>query len=306
MQTIKQNKDITIIIVTYKSKHIITQTLEHIINQGFRIIIIDNGSNDGIENFLTQKYQDSGLELILLEHNCGFGKANNIALEKTTTKYAFILNPDTIITAKSIDNLVIEVNKDKNIALANPVFCNTATPSLDQIQDYHNNLKAKKDSNIIENDFLGGGALLMRISIFKKIGFFDKNLFLYAEDCEISGRSLDHGYKNVTIKNSYADHMNQKSTQINSKFSYYKLLYFRYWHQGWGKTYLKKRSRHLFRIWLKILHRFLSAIFYLLKCDLQNSIMRFALSVGSAAHLFGIDCFNKDNKIAKIKKQLII
>jgi N-acetylglucosaminyl-diphospho-decaprenol L-rhamnosyltransferase len=295
----KNTKDITIIIVTYKSSHIISQTLDKIINKGFRIIIVDNDSNDGIEELLLQEYKNSGLELILLKHNCGFGKANNIALEKTTTKYAFILNPDTIIAAESIEHLVKIADIDKKIALANPHLVNK--------EDYDNQHKiVKKEDKIIESDVLCGGCLLMRMSIFKKIGFFDKKLFLYGEDIEISDRALEHKYKIVTVLGSYAHHMNQKSTKINNKIEYYKLLYFRYWHQGWAKTYLKKRNRHVFRIWLKLLHRFISAMLYFLKLDLENSIMRFALSFGSFSCLCGIDCFNKTNKIAEIKRQLII
>jgi N-acetylglucosaminyl-diphospho-decaprenol L-rhamnosyltransferase len=295
----KSTKDITIIIVTYNSSHIISQTLDKIINKGFRIIIVDNDSNDGIEELLLREYKGSGLELISLKKNCGFGKANNIALEKTTTKYAFILNPDTMIAAESIENLIRMADTDEKIALVNP--------HLTSKEEYDNQSQiVKKENKVIESDVLCGGCLLMRMSIFKKIGFFDKKLFLYGEDIEISDRSLEHKYRIVTVLGSYAHHMNQKSTKTNNKIEYYKLLYFRCWHQGWGKTYLKKRNRHVFRIWLKLIHRFISAILYLLKLDLENSIMRFALSFGSLSYLFGIDCFNKTNKIAEIKRQLII
>ena len=113
----KKSKNFTIIIVTYKSKHIVAKTLENIINQNVRIIIIDNGSNDNIEQFLLEKYPNSGLELILLDNNCGFSRANNLALAKVTTKYAFLLNPDTVISLSAIDDLINIADKDENIAL---------------------------------------------------------------------------------------------------------------------------------------------------------------------------------------------
>jgi len=60
-------KDITIIIVTYKSSHIILEALKNIINQGYRIIIVDNGSNDDIDKILGESYPNSEIELILCE-----------------------------------------------------------------------------------------------------------------------------------------------------------------------------------------------------------------------------------------------
>ncbi len=107
----KVRQEITIIILAYKSSHIIENALDPIVNQGFNIKVIDNGSNDNIADLLKEKYANSGIELIMLENNVGFSKGNNVALKKVTTKYAFLLNPDAIITPTSIDNLVQENGK---------------------------------------------------------------------------------------------------------------------------------------------------------------------------------------------------
>jgi len=301
-------KDVTIIIVTYKSVHIILESLKNIVGKGYHIMIVDNGSNDSIKNLLKQNYPNSDIELILLTNNCGFGRANNIALEKITTKYAFIQNPDAIITEISIDNLVKEAEKDKNIALANPFPTTKAEPSKSEQQDAINNYKKKikilnEDKNIIETTSICGGYMLMNMNIFRKIGFFDRNLFLYGEDVELSQRSIAKGYKNILVKNAHVFHYGQKSTEIHGTLAKYKMLYFRSWHQGWGKTYLKRKNKNVVKIWLKIFHRLFLAIFYLLKFDLNKAINRFAIFSGSISNLIGINCFKKNNKIPKIKKE---
>ena len=292
------NKEVTIIILAYKSSHIIKNCLKNIINKGYKIVIVDNGSEDNLEDILKPNYQNSGIELILLQNNVGFSKGNNIALRKVKTKYALLLNPDAIIDEESIENMVIEAEKDMDIAMVNPLFFGEDIPTKNEILQKRKNLKDVEYAN-----FICCGASLMRMEIFKKIGFLDENIFLYGEDDEISHRVISNNYKNITATKSTCSHINQASVKIENKWQKYKMLYFRSWHQGWGKTYLKRKNKNVVKIWLKIFHRLFLAIFYLLKFDLNKAINRFAIFSGSISNLIGINCFKKNNKIPKIKKE---
>ena len=292
------NKEVTIIILAYKSSHIIKNCLKNIINKGYKIVIVDNCSEDNLEDILKPNYQNSGIELILLQNNVGFSKGNNIALRKVKTKYALLLNPDAIIDEESIDNMVIEAEKDMDIAMVNPLFFGEDIPTKNEILQKRKNLKDVEYAN-----FICCGASLMRMEIFKKIGFLDENIFLYGEDDEISHRVISNNYKNITATKSTCSHINQASVKIENKWQKYKMLYFRSWHQGWGKTYLKRKNKNVVKIWLKIFHRLFLAIFYLLKFDLNKAINRFAIFSGSISNLIGINCFKKNNKIPKIKKE---
>ena len=81
-----------------------------------------------------------------------------------------------------------------------------------KVDEYKNNFKTFKESgSTIETDFMCGGYKLIKISSFKEIGFFDRNIFLYEEDREISNRSLVNNYKNIltvylAAKESYLPH----------------------------------------------------------------------------------------------------
>lgn len=297
------NKEVTIIILTYNSTHIVGNAIDQIVGKGYKIIIVDNGSNDNLKDILQQKYPNSGIELILLEKNVGFSKGNNIALKEVKTKYALLLNPDSIIDEKSIDNMVIEANKHDDVAMVNPIFFSSnEMPNKKEIATRIKNLK----NDINYTNFICCGASLMKMSIFNKIGFLDENIFLYAEDDEISHRVIANNYKNIIANKSFCSHINQSSVKIGTTWQKYKMIYFRSWHQGWGKTYLKKRKKNIIKIWLKIFHRLFLSLFYLIKFDLKNAINRLALFNGSIANLIGIDCFKKDNKIPKIKEKIIL
>ena len=67
--------------------------LDNLDESSYNIIVVDNKSPNGTGNMLKDKYIDeSGIEVILLDKNYGFSKANNIAYEKAIT-----YNPDIIM-----------------------------------------------------------------------------------------------------------------------------------------------------------------------------------------------------------------
>ncbi len=303
-------KEATIIIVSYKSSHIIGDALKNIVGKGYRIIIVDNGSNDNIKEFLQENYPNSGIELILLENNCGFGKANNLALEMVETDFALLLNPDAIIKEESIEKLVNCAKKDPKIALAGALDIKSEDPSEKEIQESieaHKNAFGEHDdkNNHIEVGFLCGGFMLLKMEAFKKIGFFDEGIFLYFEDHELCKRSKKEGYKNILVKDSFCKHAQSTSTSAGSIFEKYYILYKRHWHMGWSKMYLKRNKRpisFIFSFFIKTL----SIILCLIKLDLSQATSRLGRIMGAASNMLGIDCFNKKNKVPKIKETVTI
>ncbi len=303
--------DVTIIIVAYKSTHIINHCLDNIVNKGMRIIVVDNGSNDNLKEIFQENYPESSVELVLLEHNCGFGKANNVALEMVDSKFAFLLNPDAQINTKSITEILTILDKNPDVAIATPLDAKNLNPSQEEIDAAI--CVQKKEFEVYEENeefmsmnFVSGGYMMLNMDVFRKIGFFDENIFLYGEDDEICFRSLKNGYKNILVKSSFADHISYNATKTEGKLDKYRLLFFRNWHMGWSKTYLKRQNKNYFRVLVKSLSRLLFVPFYFVTYDLNQAVKRSAIAVGSLSNLLGIDCFNKNNRVAKIKEHVKI
>ena len=59
------------------------------------VYIVDNHSDDGSVEYLTQKFPD--VNIISSNRNLGFSRANNIAIKQCTGEYVLLLNPDTIV-----------------------------------------------------------------------------------------------------------------------------------------------------------------------------------------------------------------
>ena len=92
MQITKDN--LTIIIVTIKSKDIIHNCLNSI-EPDIKKIVIENSSDQKFIENLKNNYQN--LECYLSGKNLGMGAGNNFGIKKSRTRYIMILNPDTVL-----------------------------------------------------------------------------------------------------------------------------------------------------------------------------------------------------------------
>lgn len=307
--------ELSIVMVSYNSSHIITNSINNLINSNIKIYIVDNKSADDIETTLKENYSNSNITLVKLANNYGFSNATNVALKKIKTKYSLILNPDAIITLQSITNLIKEIEKDDNIALASPIPLNNypTSNSLDNIdidikeqaiRNYieNNKIICNYNDNSIEVPFICGGYCLMKMDIFRKIGFFDENLFLYGEDEEISTRTIKFGYKNILVKDAFVIHYGQCSTKTRSVFEKLKYLFLRNYHQGWAKIYLKRSKENYLTLMIKAIFQLFVSFINLF--TFKKFIAKFARAIGMIRNLFSLK--NSTKKLVIIEKEIKI
>jgi GT2 family glycosyltransferase len=92
-------KNITFVIVSFKSAHIIEQCIRSI-NSNLKVIVVENSDNIHFKHYLENKF--SNVEVIIAKENLGYGRGNNLGLSKVNTQYAFILNPDAALEENSL------------------------------------------------------------------------------------------------------------------------------------------------------------------------------------------------------------
>ena len=86
------NKDITIVLISHKSRELILTFITSLYNK-FKIIIIDNSNDRELEKNIKLNYPNITIRLI---KNNGYGSAINFANKFITTDYFIISNPDII------------------------------------------------------------------------------------------------------------------------------------------------------------------------------------------------------------------
>jgi GT2 family glycosyltransferase len=277
------NKELTIIIVTFNSAEIIENCLKSFDISKYEVIVIDNNSSDKTVEVVKNSYKL--VEVIENSKNLGFGRANNIGLNQAQTPFALILNPDVQIRDIDIETCLKHLKNNPQIALASPHTLS---------EEIFDNAEKYKTNEIIYCDFVVGGIMFMNLENVKKFGFFDEQFFMFAEDSVICDNSILNGFKNAIFKDAFAIHLGGKSSTKTLKTHFR-----RFWHLGWSKTKYKQKRKNIFnyiRSTLRIcVLYFCEGIFYFLLRNKEKSGQKFAFCFGSFACLIGMKAFDKNN-----------
>jgi len=289
------NKNLTIIIVSFNSSKIIKSCLEKINFSKYNVVMVDNASSDDVLQIVSQNF--SQVKIIKLDKNIGYGRANNVALRLVETEFALILNPDAFIFEEDIEKILSQFQKTPQIALAAPLLL----PNYPALED--DKIKQLKivESNLLEScdDYLAvkyiiGAILFLRMKVFKEIGFFDENIFLYYEDDEISFRTVKSGYKAAIIATAQGFHIGQGSSGGKLRN-----IYKRFWHRALSKLYWKQKQKGKFAAIKSairlIIVFFIKSVFYSATFNAKKAVENFACLCGSSAFLIGLKAFDKND-----------
>ena len=236
-----KSKELTIVIVAFKSDKKIISCLESISNK-IPIIIVENSDNVDFKKKIESKFKN--VNCILTGENKGYSIANNIGLKLVKSKYALVLNPDTVLEKNTIKNFFVFTESNKDFWLVGP-----ASDQMVEI-DYKS-----KNSQEVKN--LKGFAIFFNMSKFNG-EFFDENFFLYFEEIDLCKRIQINKGKIFLDKTIIINHEGGKS--VNNFFSF-ELEKNRNWHWMWSTFYFHKKYKGFFLATIIIFPKLLSALF---------------------------------------------
>ena len=235
-------KDITIIIVSYKSQKMIIRNLEII--KKFPTIIINNSRSDKF-NTLIDDFKN--IKLITPDLNLGYGRANNLGVNQSKTPYFLIVNPDILLNEKLINTLYSTfLNYKDDIGVVGPALFDSnmkrrTNGSISHVKKIRGSKLSSSINNIPEDnmccDFLVGCCLFMKRDFFMELGGFDKDFFMYFEDNDLCDRIIKNGKTVVEVPSAKVIHLENSSSKKNS-FQNYKLALI---HKISEYIYLKKK-----------------------------------------------------------------
>jgi len=192
--------------------------------------------------------QDSCLKtnqhiLLLLDKNYGYAKGNNFGLklaQKLGYKYALISNNDVVVEKPVLKRLILAFNELESIAVVGPrvyrpngerqgpysklnlyhyffypVFIPILWPMKKLVKKILSKKSiSKKDEGTTRYCYsLVGCFMLMDLDVIEKVGWFDENTFLYAEEDILAEKLERVGYKMAYVDSVYIKHMHGQSTQ---------------------------------------------------------------------------------------------
>ena len=270
-------KDITVGIVTFKSEKVIFECLKSI-KRIKKIIIFDNSNDTKLKNKINFAYPK--IKFILSKKNLGYGNANNKIIKYCKTKYLFILNPDTVLKKNCESELLKSVNlKVLNFSILAPISQDTNFGTIKK-------KKFTNKTNIIETNYAKGFAMLVNKEKIKKIGMFDKNIFLYLEEIDLCKRLKLK--KNKIYINTKAKIFHKAANSSNIGFEFEKC---RNWHWMWSSVYYKKKYSNYLSTLIKFMPILFSSVlkigFYFLIFQFKKSTLNYMRVSGIFNALIG-------------------
>lgn len=206
--------NLSVVILNYNSGDFLSRCLSFLDKNEkevkLDIWVVDNVSSDDSIEKAKKVYPQA--HYILNKENLGFSRGNNIALAQVKSEYVLILNPDTEVLPGTLKYMVDYMESHPEVG-ASSCRVELADGSLDLashrgfptpwaaflyyiLKDdrlYH--LSGQDLSKDHEVDGITGAFFFTRKTVLDKVGLFDEDYFMYAEDLDLCYRIKKAGYK---------------------------------------------------------------------------------------------------------------
>ena len=247
-----------------------------------KIVVVDNLSpNDDYEKLLELK--SDKIIVLQSEKNGGYSYGNNYGiryLDSLNEKIDNIIisNPDVYVTEEAIQKCIDELNANEKTAIVAPCMRYSdnkiARRSSWKIRTYFRDVihstrllellfygvlrngeysKNDYEKNKLKVECIAGSFFIIKHDIFKEIGYFDENVFLFYEEDILGAKLKKLGYDIYSLNDISFIHY--ESRTINKTFSAYRKLQV----LNRSKLYFQREYNHIncFQVaFLKLLFAF--------------------------------------------------
>jgi GT2 family glycosyltransferase len=201
-----------VVIVTYNGMKWIEKCFSSLRTSNclVHVIAVDNGSTDGTQEAIRQRFPE--VQLIQNAKNIGFGKANNIGMRMAiehNARFVFLLNQDAWLREGSLSQLVDTMRHHPDIGLLSPLHLNGIGTGLDKkFAEYISELGPNLTSDIALNEnidqiydvkFVNAAAWLLSRACVERVGYFDDMFFMYGEDDNYFQRIGFHQFRTAIL-----------------------------------------------------------------------------------------------------------
>lgn len=284
-------KNITVIIVTFKSEDIIKKCLNNL-SKKYKIIIIENSSNKKLGKEIKKDYKN--INFIINKSNLGVSKAWNLGIKKTKTKYALIMNPDSFPKKNCIKELYLSAENQNNSCVIFPISVDAKKKKSDDYGNFtpHGMIKSKIKNGLNKVDWCNGNLMLINKKNLIKVGFFDENFFFSGEETDLCKRVIDNNMENFLNSKAINIHLGNKS--LNSSYDD-KYKFFLNWHKSWSSFYFYKKNFSIIiaikKTIFKLLDSVIKTLIFFMIMNKKKMLNHLAVIAGTLTSYIGIKSY---------------
>ena len=192
------------IVVAYDSGAALTRCLDALRTDGVEVVVVNNG---GAGPEIEDARRREGVDVVDAGENRGFGAGCNRGAAATDAEALVFLNPDTVAQPGAVAALARRL-EDPGVGVAQPRLRLLAQPELLNSSGNVVHLSglawpggygepADALTELREIPSASGAALAIRAELFRELGGFTEELFLYQEDLELCWRVRLRGLRIV-------------------------------------------------------------------------------------------------------------
>lgn len=182
----------------------------------FEILLVDNGSTDGTQDYVREQFPE--VKLLELGQNRGFTGACNAGWQVASGKVIILLNNDTEVDAKWLAEIVSAFQRRPDVGIVASKMLlfdrrdhfHTAGDfyRLDGIPGNRGVWQEDVGQYDVEEEVFGacGGSSAYRRALLDEIGFLDDDFFFSCEDVDISWRAHLAGWKVLYVPTAVVYH----------------------------------------------------------------------------------------------------
>ena len=235
---------VSILVVSYNTREMTLECLRSVAREtpvtSFEVLLIDNCSTDGsLEAIELEFGSDPRFRIIKSEVNLGFAGANNVLAEVAWGDYLLLLNPDTVVLDRAIEELVefAEANPRNRIwggrtlfedGTLNATSCWGGYTLWTHFCRYSGltwlaprseifNSRAFGDwqrDTVREVEIVTGCFLLIKKSDWDLLEGFDPDFFMYAEESDLCMRAKKLGFQPIITPKATIVHHGGASERV--------------------------------------------------------------------------------------------
>ena len=208
--------DLAVVILNYNTRDLLRNCLSSLGEQrgpSVAVTVVDNASPDDSAAMVEREFPN--FTLIRNPHNSGFSAGNNLGLRRfgfpdlAQARYALLLNPDTVVPAGALGNMVAFADAHPDAGVVGPKLllmdgtldkaCRRAFPT-PEVSFYRftglsklfpnnprfgrYNMTFLDEDTTADVDSVVGACMLVRAEAIARVGLLDEQFFMYGEDLD--------------------------------------------------------------------------------------------------------------------------
>jgi GT2 family glycosyltransferase len=237
---------VSALVVSYNVKALLLKCLEAFYAHAdvpVEVVVVDNASTDGSAAAVATEFPHA--VVIAQPRNLGFGRANNVGLERCQGRFVLLINPDVTVNPQAVGRMADFLLSRPDAAAVGPRLmfpdgrldpdCRRSFPvpsswfyrtvglsrlfPKSKVFGRHN-MGHLPETEVHEMDAGTSSCLMLRMAALDRVGFFDPRYFMFGEDLDLCYRLKLGGWKVFYLPSATAIHhkgaaiMQQQSRMI--------------------------------------------------------------------------------------------